>query len=76
MKTPNKHHTKNNIKSYTQYSSMGFQMIGIIGLLAYVGYKIDENTAAQTPIYTAIFSLMGVCISLYTVIKSLKKPSK
>lgn len=62
----------NKIKSYVQYSGLGFQMIGIIGLFTFVGTKLDESQGLKTPIYTAILSLLGVIIALYTVIKSLK----
>lgn len=73
METQNKQPNNNKIKSYVQYSGLVFQMMGIIGLFTVAGYKLDENQASKTPIYTAILSLLGVCISLYTVIKSLKK---
>lgn len=73
METQNKQPNNNKIKSYVQYSGLVFQMMGIIGLFTVAGYKLDQNQASKTPIYTAILSLLGVCISLYTVIKSLKK---
>lgn len=73
MKPESNYPTKNKIKSYVQYSGLVFQMMGIIGFFTFAGYKLDENQASKTPIYTAVLSLLGVCISLYTVIKSLKK---
>lgn len=73
METQNKQPNNNKIKSYVQYSGLVFQMMGIIGLFTVAGYKLDQNQASKTPIYTAILSLLGVCISLYMVIKSLKK---
>lgn len=62
----------NKFKSYVQYSGLGFQMIGIIGIFTFAGIKLDENQGLKTPIYTASLSLLGVLIALYTVIKSLK----
>jgi ATP synthase protein I len=73
METQNKQPNNNKIKSYVQYSGLVFQMMGIIGLFTVAGYKLDQNQASKTPIYTAVLSLLGVCISLYMVIKSLKK---
>ncbi|MFD1631694.1 AtpZ/AtpI family protein [Pseudopedobacter beijingensis] len=58
--------------SYVKYSALAFQMIGIIGFFAFVGYKIDQSRGHQTLIVTALLSLVGVATSLYTVIKSLK----
>lgn len=52
---------------------MGFQMIAIIGLFAYGGYKIDESAHHQTKWVTAVLSLVGVFISLYLVIVSLRR---
>ena len=63
----------NSLSKYAYYSGLGFQMIAIIGVFTFIGYKIDQNTDNQKPVLTAIFSLLGVCISLYTVIKSVKK---
>ncbi|MDP9048501.1 MAG: AtpZ/AtpI family protein [Bacteroidota bacterium] len=58
--------------SYLKYSGMGFQMIAIIGLFTYAGYKIDESAKHPVKWVTAIFSLAGVFISLYLVIRSAK----
>ena len=59
--------------SYIKYSGIGFQMITIIGLFTWAGYKIDESANHQTKWVTAILSLTGVFISLYVVIKSANK---
>ena len=61
------------LNAYVKYSGVGFQMIAIIGVFAYAGYKIDESAHHQVKWVTAILSLVGVFISLYIVIVSLKK---
>ncbi|MGV3510310.1 MAG: AtpZ/AtpI family protein [Sphingobacteriaceae bacterium] len=61
------------LNSYAQYSAIGFQMFVIIGAFAYAGYKIDENRQAKTPLATAFFSLIGVFIGLYLVIRTIRK---
>jgi len=55
-----------------KYSGIGFQMIAIIGLFTYAGYKIDQAAGHQTKWVTAVLSLAGVFISLYVVIRSVK----
>lgn len=60
-------------QGYLKYSGMAFQMIAIIGLFTYAGYKIDEHAQHQTKWVTAILSLTGVFISLYVIIKSVKE---
>ncbi len=58
--------------SYLKYSGMGIQMIVVIGLFTYAGYKIDESAHHTTKWVTAILSLTGVFVSLYIVIRSVK----
>ena len=58
--------------SYIKYSGIGFQMITIIGIFTYAGYKIDEAAHHNTKWVTAALSLTGVFISLYVVIRSVK----
>ena len=60
------------INAYAKYSALGFQMIAIIGLFAFVGYKIDASAGHAIKWVTATLSLIGVFISLYIVIRSVK----
>jgi ATP synthase protein I len=64
---------KREISDYAKYSAIGFQMIAIIGLFTYGGYRIDESAHHQTKWVTAVLALVGVFISMYVVISSLKK---
>jgi F0F1-type ATP synthase assembly protein I len=63
---------KRMLNNYARYSAMGFQMFVIIGLFTYLGYYIDDKRQASTPLFTAFLSLLGVFISLYLVIRSIK----
>ncbi len=58
--------------SYLKFTGLGFQMIAIIGVFTFVGYKIDESFNHSMKWVTAILSLFGVFVSLYIVFKSLK----
>lgn len=58
--------------TYIKYSGLGFQMIGIIAVFTFAGYKIDAWQHNQTPYYTAGLSLTGVILALYIVFKGLK----
>lgn len=55
-----------------KFSGMGFQMIAVIGLFAFAGYKIDEAAGHAVKWVTAVLSLVGVFIALYIVIRSVK----
>lgn len=59
--------------AYAKFTGLAFQMIAIIGGLAYAGYKIDESAGHQTRWITAAMSLAGVFISMYLIIRAVKK---
>ncbi len=59
--------------NFIKYSGIGFQMLATIGVFAFIGYKIDEHQHRSKPIFTAIFSVVGVFLSLYQVVKQLNK---
>ena len=58
--------------SYLKFSGIAFQMIAIIGIFTYAGYKIDVAANHQVKWVTAALSLTGVFISLYLIIRSVK----
>jgi hypothetical protein len=64
---------KESLKNYAKFSGAAFQMIAIIGLFTFAGYKIDERRGADTPLVTAFASLAGVLLALYFFIRSLRK---
>lgn len=63
---------KKPLDTYIQYSGIGFQMIAIIGVCTFIGYKIDQHRESEQLIFSAIFGLVGVCAALYVIIRSLK----
>ncbi|WP_432712461.1 AtpZ/AtpI family protein [Pedobacter sp.] len=73
MQESNDNKEENTSSSLVKYSGIGFQMLATIGLFAFIGYKLDEWQQNKKPILTAIFSLLGVIISLYQVIKQLNQ---
>jgi F0F1-type ATP synthase assembly protein I len=64
--------TGREINSYAKFSGVAFQMIAVIGVFAFAGYKIDAAMAHQVKWVTAVLSLIGVFIALYIVIRSVK----
>jgi hypothetical protein len=48
---------------------MGFQMIAIILIFYWAGSKLDERSASEKPIYTAILTILGVFVGLYISLK-------
>ncbi|HEY9197200.1 MAG TPA: AtpZ/AtpI family protein [Mucilaginibacter sp.] len=60
------------VNSYAKFTGVAFQMIVIIGICTFAGYKIDQAAGHQTQWVTALLALTGVFVSLYIVIRSLK----
>lgn len=55
--------------AYARYSSLAFQMIVIILLFVFAGFKLDELTGWSFPLFKLIFSLLGVVLALYFALK-------
>lgn len=66
----------NGIRKWAVFSGIAIQMGVTIGLGAFVGVKLDEKYPNKYSAYTIIFSLLGVFISLYALIKQLQKLNK
>ena len=64
---------KKDASNFAKYSGIAFQMLATIGIMTFIGYKIDDYRASKQPIFTAIFGLIGVVISLVQVVRSLNK---
>ncbi|MBQ9313162.1 MAG: AtpZ/AtpI family protein [Bacteroidales bacterium] len=65
--------TKNNpLNDYAKYSSIGLQIVIIICLGIFCGFKLDE-TLSTKPIFTICFSILSIAGSLYSVVKKLLK---
>jgi len=66
---------KRALKSYAKYSSMAFQMLVIILVGIFGGYKLDV-WLHTSPFLTVIFSLLSVILSIYFVTRDLLKMKK
>ena len=70
-KIENKDTKRSQMYYFARYSGLAFEMLGIIVLGAFAGYKLDEKRAADFPLWTVVLSLSAVAASLYLVIKKL-----
>jgi len=59
--------------NFIRYSSMGFQMFAVIALSVFVGYKIDAKLNNNIPVFTVIFSIIGVGGAIYNAVKDFLK---
>lgn len=73
MEKPKGENNEKKVNAAVKYSVIGFQMIATIGLLTFIGYKIDEHRRSKTNIITAAFALAGVGIALYQAIRQVTR---
>ncbi len=70
QKSPKKKsQNRENLSNYAKYSGIAFQMILIIIAGLYLGIKMDKWFHTNDPVFTAIFTLLGVILAIYTIIK-------
>ncbi len=62
---------RSGLNDYMKYAGIGFQMLAIIGIFTWAGVKLDQRSGNEKQIYTAVLSLAGVIIGIYTVLKDL-----
>lgn len=62
---------KNQTTSLAKYSGLAFQMIAIILLVLFGGYKLDGYMENEFPLFTIIGAFGGVVLSLYFALKDL-----
>lgn len=61
------------LQDYAKYSGIAFQMIAIILVMTWIGTKLDKATGLSNPVFTIIFSLLGVFIGIYVAVKDFIK---
>jgi hypothetical protein len=62
-----------NLKNVAVLSGIAFEMGGIIFLAAKGGIWLDTHFESEKRIYTAIATLLGVAISIWVVLRQLKR---
>lgn len=59
--------------AFAQYSSIGIQMLGTIGLGVWAGRWLDGQQQNARPIWTIVLALTAIGASLYLFIRQLPK---
>jgi F0F1-type ATP synthase assembly protein I len=63
---------KRQLNAYARYSSIALQMLVIILIGVFGGYKIDQWLRTE-PVFTIILSIVSVVLAIYYVTKDLLK---
>ena len=65
-----------NGSKFVKFSALSIQMAVLIGGGAWGGSALDAKMQNSKPIFTIVFSLLGIGLSLYFVIKEASNLSK
>lgn len=74
-KTPTQKPEKQ-LSNYAIYSGLILQMMAMIGLGVFVGYKLDQKYPNKHQLFTVVFSLLSVVLSVFYVVKRIIALSK
>ena len=69
----NKKNKKKELNSFAKYSTLSFQMAGIILLGVFGGLKLDEWLELQFPLFTLIFIVVAIVLAIYSAVKDFLK---
>ena len=64
---------KKKLSNYVKYTGLGLQMVTIILVGVFGGYKLDEYFDMNFPVFTVVFSLASVVLAIYYSVKDFIK---
>ena len=64
---------KKNLRDYARYSNLGFMLIAVILAAFFIGLKVDKWIPTGFPQFTLLFTVGGLALTLYLVLKDLLK---
>jgi len=59
-----------------KYATMGTQLFVIMAVFTFGGYYLDKYLSFRMPVFTVLFSLIGIVAAFYLTLKDLLKPKK
>jgi F0F1-type ATP synthase assembly protein I len=66
---------KNSLENYARYSSLAIQMLVIIFIGVFGGFKLDA-LLHTSPLFTVLLSLLAVAAAIYNSVKDFIKPGR
>lgn len=52
------------LNNWARYSSLGIEMVVIVGAFVFFGIKLDERNMLTFPLWTVVLSISGIVIAL------------
>lgn len=69
----NRKNRSGSLRDYARYSNLAFRWIAVILVCFFGGWKLDQIIGWDFPVLTLVLSLSGLFLSMYLLIKDLKK---
>lgn len=73
MMNDDRNKLKNRFDNFIRYSSLGFEMMAIIGIFTFAGYKTDQWLNNQFKGFTLGFMVVSVILAIFYGIRGLLK---
>lgn len=61
------------MNEYGKYSAIALELLFVVFLGVFAGYKLDEHFVELKPLFTVSLSLIAIAIGLYATLKKLTK---
>jgi hypothetical protein len=65
---------QNPSNSYLKYSGLAVQLLLVIGVFGWIGYKIDEKLAIKFPAFMLALGFLSFAGMMYQVYRSINRP--
>lgn len=64
---------KSTLQKGVQFSGIAFEMAATIIICVFIGKFLDNQFSLEKPIFTALFSILGVTGAIYNLIRKVNK---
>ncbi|MBO4741636.1 MAG: AtpZ/AtpI family protein [Bacteroidales bacterium] len=64
---------RNPLRGYAEYSALGMEMVVIVLVCVFIGVKLDEWAPLELPLFTLLFTAIGLTGSIVALVRRTKK---
>lgn len=65
--------SKKPFNNYAKYSNLAFQILGLLLLGVFGGYKLDKLLTLHFPVFTLVGSVIAFALVIYIILKDFSK---
>jgi len=64
------------MKDWIRYSTLGIEMAVIVGAAVWGGVEIDRHRASAFPLFTLLFTVLGLVVAIIRLVRSTRDSGK